>query len=249
MVLENIIAQRKSKVIYRDNDKAVKVFDKEFSKADILNEALNQARIEETGLNTPKIIEVHTVGGKWAIVTEFIEGKSLEMLMNENPGKESEYLDLFVSLQMEIHSKKSPRLSSLKDKMNRKISASDLDATTRYTLHALLETMPAHFKVCHGDFNPGNIIVSENGEPYILDWSHASQGNASADVAISYLQFCLEGKNRAADKYLDLYCEKSNTAKQYIKKWIPLAAASQLIKKTKQQQDILSEFISISEEE
>ena len=41
MVLENIIAQRKSKVIYRDNDKAVKVFDKEFSKADILNEDIH----------------------------------------------------------------------------------------------------------------------------------------------------------------------------------------------------------------
>ena len=31
-------------------------------------------------------------------------------------------------------------------------------------------------KVCHGDYNPSNIIMSENG-PYILDWSHATQGN------------------------------------------------------------------------
>ena len=44
---ENIIALRKNKTIYRDGDKCVKLFCKGYSKSDILNEALNQARIEE----------------------------------------------------------------------------------------------------------------------------------------------------------------------------------------------------------
>ena len=38
--------------------------------------------------------------------------------------------------------------------------------------------MPKHNKVCHGDFNPSNVIIAEDGPPYILDWSHATQGNA-----------------------------------------------------------------------
>ena len=58
MRYENIISKRNNKVIYRDGDNAVKVFDMDFSKADVLNEALNQARIEETGLNIPKIKEI-----------------------------------------------------------------------------------------------------------------------------------------------------------------------------------------------
>ena len=53
MNLENIIAVRIAKTIYRDGDKCIKVFDENYSKADVLNEALNQARIEETGLNIP----------------------------------------------------------------------------------------------------------------------------------------------------------------------------------------------------
>ena len=78
MNLTNVIAERKNKVIYRDGDLCYKVFDSDYSKADILNEALNQARVEETGLNIPKIKSITTVdGGKWAIVTDFIEGKSL----------------------------------------------------------------------------------------------------------------------------------------------------------------------------
>ena len=92
MKLDNIIATRKHKKIYRDNDLCIKVFDSEFSKADVLNEALNLARIEEIGINTPKLHEVTSVDGKWAIVCDFIEGKTLEQLIQENPDKFDEYL-------------------------------------------------------------------------------------------------------------------------------------------------------------
>ena len=114
--------------------------------------------------------------------------------MEENPEKIDEYLNMFVDLQMLVHSKTAPLLNKLKDKMHRKISESGLDATIRYELHTRLEGMPTHKKVCHGDFNPSNIIIREDGVPFILDWSHVTQGNASADVARTYLLFCLEGK-------------------------------------------------------
>ena len=85
MKLDNVIAVRTGKKVYRDGDRTIKVFESGFSKADILNEALNQARIEETGLNIPKILEVSMIDGKWAIVSEYIEGKTLAQLMEENP--------------------------------------------------------------------------------------------------------------------------------------------------------------------
>ena len=163
MKLDRVIAVRNNKTIYRDGDKCVKVFNENYSKSDVLNEALNQARIEETGLNIPKVLEVTMVDGKWAIVSEYIKGKTLAQLMEEDADKKDEYLELFVNLQIEVHSKKSPLLNKLKDKMNRKISETDLDATTRYDLHTRLEGMPKHTKVCHGDFNPSNIIIAEDG--------------------------------------------------------------------------------------
>ena len=61
MKLDNVIAVRPTKTVYRDGDKAIKLFVEGYSKSDILNEALNQARVEETGLNIPKIIEVTKV--------------------------------------------------------------------------------------------------------------------------------------------------------------------------------------------
>lgn len=246
---ENIIARRSNKTIFRDGNRCIKLFDADFSKADILNEALNQARVEETGLNIPKILEVTVVEGKWAIVTEFVEGKTLAQLMEENPEKMEEYLELFVDLQLKVHAEVCPMLNSLKDKMNRKISASSLDATTRYELLTRLESMPKHKKVCHGDFNPSNIIITEEGEAYILDWSHATQGNASADAARTYLLFMLNGDEKLAKKYLKLFCLKSNTAMQYVQKWMPIVAASQSVKGNAHEREFLLSWINVVEYE
>ncbi len=245
MKLDNVIAVRKNKKIYRDGEKCIKVFDKSYSKADILNEALNQARIEETGLNLPRLLEVKTIDGQWAIVYEYISGKTLAELMEQNPQRIDEYLEIMVDLQLDVHTKRSPLLNKLKDKMNRKISQTTLDETTRYDLHTRLESMPKHNKVCHGDFNPSNIIIDENGTPYILDWAHATQGNASADVARTYLLFCLAGKNEVAEKYLDLFCEKSGTPKRYVQNWMPIVAASQSVKGNENEREFLLSWVSV----
>jgi len=245
MNLDRVIAVRNDKTVYRDGDRCIKVFNAAYSKADVLNEALNQARIEETGLNIPKILEVTTFDGKWAIVSEYIRGKTLAQLMTENPEKKNEYIELLVDLQMTVHSKKSPLLNKLKDKMNRKISQTQLDATTRYDLHTRLEGMPKHNKVCHGDFNPSNVIIAEDGTAYILDWSHATQGNASADVARTYLLFWLNGDIEGAETYLNLFCAKSNTAKQYVQKWMPIVAASQSVKGNEAEREFLISWASV----
>jgi tRNA A-37 threonylcarbamoyl transferase component Bud32 len=246
---EQILAVRKSKIIYREGDTVVKLFDEDFSKSDILNEALNQARVEETDLNIPKVLEVTKIDGKWAIISEYISGKTLQAMMEENPEKIDEYLNMFVDLQMLVHSKTAPLLNKLKDKMHRKISESGLDATIRYELHTRLEGMPTHKKVCHGDFNPSNIIIREDGVPFILDWSHVTQGNASADVARTYLLFCLEGKKELAEEYIKLFCKKSDTARQYVNKWLPVVAASQMVKKKPDEREFLLKWVNVVEYE
>lgn len=245
--MTKILAERPNKVIYQDGDKCVKQFSADYSKADVLNEALNQARVEETGLNIPTIMEVSLTHGKSSITTPFIPGKTLAQLMEENPDKEDEYLNLFVNLQLEVLSKTCSMLNKLKDKMKRKISEAKLDATTRYDLHSRLEGMPKHTKLCHGDFNPSNIIITPEGASMILDWSHATQGNGSADAARTYLLFCLNGKKALGDKYLKLYCKKSDTAMQYVQKWMPIVAASQSVKGNADEREFLLSWVDVVE--
>ena len=155
------------------------------------------------------------------------------------------YMEDFVDLQLEVHSKTSPLLKGMKDKMSRQINGlKELDATMRYELLTRLESMPKHNKVCHGDFNPSNVIVGKNGKMTVVDWAHVTQGNASADAALTYLQFAL--KNRVeAEMYLTMFCKKSDTAKQYVQQWFPIVAASQLEKNNELEKDFLMKWIDV----
>jgi tRNA A-37 threonylcarbamoyl transferase component Bud32 len=245
MNLDNIISKRERKTIYRDGNKSIKLFDKNYSKSDILNEALNQARIEETELNIPKVLGVTMIDDCWAIISEFIEGKTLSEIIKENPQKIKEYIDLMIDLQIKVHAQKCTLLTKLRDKMFRKISLTDFDLTTKYDLQTHLGGMPRHNKVCHGDFCPSNIIITPQNVPYIIDWSHVTQGNASADVARTYLLYLLADQKENGEYYMNKFCEKTNTSRQYIEKWIRIVAASQSVKGNKEELVFLSNIVDV----
>ena len=245
MTSKKFVKEHLGKDLYVTDEGFVKVFGDTYTKAGILNEALNQARVEETDLNIPKIKSIEVVDGKWSIVMDYIEGKTLSELMAQNPEKEDEYLELFVDLQRTVLSKRVPMLNKLKDKMQGRISEAKLDATTRYDLHTRLDSLPKHYNLCHGDFHPSNVIITADGTPYIIDWAHATQGNSSADVARSYLLFYLAGKKELGDKYLKLYCKKSDTAIQYVQRWIPIVAASRLCKAPEGEKEFLHSWINV----
>ena len=245
--LNNKIAERKTKTVYKDNGKTIKLFVENYSKADILNEALNQARVEEgTDLYMPKLLEVTKINNRWALVSEHIEGTPLDVLMEQHPEKFDEYLNTFVEIQLTILSKQVPLLNRIKEKYKRKINeAKNINDNIKYELLQRLEGMKDHTKLCHGDYNPSNIIINEKGEYFIIDWSHATQGNASADVARTFLLFSIQGKADVAEKYLDLFVEKSGIEKSYIQRWIPIVAAAQMSKGREEEQEFLHKWVDI----
>ena len=165
--------------------------------------------------------------------------------MEEHPENLDAYMEEFVDLQLEMHGKTSPHLNKLKDKLSRQINGlKELDATTRYELLTRLESMPKHVKLCHGDFNPSNVICSEDGKKTIVDWAHATQGNASADAAMTYLLFALKDQKKA-DLYLKIFCRKSDTARQYVEQWLPIVAAAQLTKNNELEKEFLMRWIDV----
>ena len=245
--LINPIAERKTKTVYRDGDKTIKLFVENYSKADILNEALIQSRVEEnTDLKISRLQEVTKINERWALITEYVEGPPLDVLMIGHPEQQNEYLNFFVEIQLEVLSKRVPLLNRIKDKYRRKITdATNIDDTTKYELLQRLEGMKNHDKLCHGDFVPSNIIVKGNGEYAIIDWAHATQGNGSADVANTYLIFSMKNQKELAEKYVNLYCEKTGTDKKEVQRWIPIVAAIRKTKGKAEEQEMLEQWINI----
>jgi tRNA A-37 threonylcarbamoyl transferase component Bud32 len=243
--LTNLIAERRNKKIYRDGDKTIKIFDEDFSAANVLNEALNFAYVGEIGLTVPHLIEVIKIDGKWTLVAEYIEGTTFEDIMRKSPEKLADYMERFLDIQIGMHRFWAPGLKDIKEKMHAKIRQSGLDATSRYELHTRLDSLPEIAHLCHGDFNPSNIVVTDRNEVYIIDWAHATQGDPAADVARTFLLFTLAGHADLANRYLTLFCKKTDTARQHIEKWIPIVSASQLVKGKAEQRDVLLQWASV----
>ena len=243
---KQLISSSETKSVYRDGNTAIKEFCEGFPKAEVLNEALCTARVEDLpGLHVPKVLSVSVMDGKWSITREFIEGKTLQQLMDENPDKVQEYMEQMVDLQIDIHSKACPLLNKLKEKTIRALQEEEqLDANTRYDLLTRLDGMPKHTKLCHGDFEPSNIIVAADGAMYVVDWVHASQGNASADVARTYLLLSLKDAKKA-EMYMDMFCEKTGTEKRYVQGWLPIVAAAQLAKKRPEEKELLEKWVNV----
>lgn len=240
-----VIIQRESKTVYDLGDRISKVFDPDYSKANVFNEALNTARVEETGLPIPRVLSVSLKETGIELELEKKQGETLESLMKKYPEKREEYLKKFVSIQREIHEKKAPLLNKIKEKYYGIIDALDcIDKDTKYELAIRLNSMKNHTKLLHGDFVPSNILIDENGNHTILDWAHASQGNASADAAMSYILLYFEDED-LAKAYLEEFSKQTGIGKRIIYLWIPIIAAVRLAKAKGEEREKLLSFIEV----
>ena len=248
MELKNFIAGNDIYDVYENDGLAIRLYKKPEYKEKCLYAALTHARVETTLCNSsikmPIIHEVSVIDGRWAITMDWIRGKTLAQLMEENPDKTDVYLNLMVDVQCEIHEQYMPLLSKLKDKMSRQIkSLGQIDEIRKYELLTRLDSMPKHIKLCHNSFEPKNIILNDEGT-YVINWGSARQGNASADAAKTYLLLKLH-KPEIADAYLDRYCRTSRTSKRYVQAWLPIVAAAQLDKGIESEKEFLLKWIDV----
>ncbi len=248
--MRKCIVEKELKSVYVDGDKVMKVFKPPYSKTDVLYEALNTARVEDTGLDIPKLLSVSIdEDGNWIITSEFASGTSLSDLLAAHPENADEYAEAMVDYQIEFNKRSNPLLLKLKDKLSRQIQELDIDNNIKYELSARLESLKKHNKLCHGDYCPDNIIVETDENNKItkmtaVDWVHATQGNASADVANSYLMLKLANAS-FAEKYISIFCKKTNTDRRYVDTWMPIVAAARLTRKNPDEKELLETMIDI----
>lgn len=243
---KQLIVEHSNKKVYDLGTQIVKVFNADKPASDVLNEALNLARVTESGVKTPHVVEVSQVeGAGWALVTEKVPGVTLEQKMEEDPSRFYEHLEQFVDLQISIHQLHNQLLPRQKDKYGRMIDSLDgLNATTRYNLQERLNGMRRHRRICHGDFNPSNVIVSEDGTLSVCDWAHATQGSPAADAAMTYLLFAMKDQQQA-EAYLELYCDRADEPMQVVRQWMSIVAASELARKRGDQKEFLMRWIDV----
>lgn len=246
MRLDRIIAVRSRKTVFRDGDYTAKVFDADYSKVSILNEAQNLAKVETTGLKVPELIGVIQVNGKWSIVSRYIPGKSLSRLMKEHPAESEAYLERMVRLQLQLHGTQCPLLNPLADVLQQKLLRAGLEPEETAALQLRLDGLERGTRVLHGDFCPSNVIITPEDEAYIIDWSCAAQGSPEADIARTYLVLLLQGNPELAEQYLNRICALGGIFRQRVQLWLPLVAAARASRGIPEEQALLRSFIRMA---
>lgn len=150
----------------------------------IENEARISRALYESGLPIPKVDEIVHVNEHIGLIYQRVHGKSMFALAQREPWNIPRYFRRSAELHVEIHSRSfSADLPSQRQILERSIcQAETLPGHLRSKVLAALEAMPDGNQLCHGDFWPGNILVTPHGE-VIIDWHNASRGNPLADLA------------------------------------------------------------------
>ncbi len=228
MKFDRVIAIRNTKTIYRDGNRCIKCFHDAYSKEEVLSEALNQTCMETTELHVPEVFEVSKINGKWSIVMEFIRGKTMEQYMLENPKRMQIYLEQVVDLQMQLGDQKVSMLPLQKTRILKNIARFVTDPMLLASYQVKLDALSKDAHVCHGNLEPSNIIIADDGTPYLLDWMYASSGSIAADAGPTFLSVQLRHHQEIAEMYLHTFCQKMKIDIALVREWIPLVAASRL---------------------
>jgi aminoglycoside phosphotransferase (APT) family kinase protein len=231
--LGNPIAKGNTAEIYLCDNKVVKLFKEYFPNTESLYEAQKQKYAYSCGLHVPKVFEVTEIQGRQAIIMEYVEGESVGELLLNNLSKAEHYISICVSIQQKIHaiSVSSDEIEPMEERLYRQInSIHDLDEKQKGNILKKLDSITFEPRLCHGDFHPFNLIMS-NGDVKIIDWVDASSGDIRADVFRTYLLYS-QNSVELAEMYLHIYCKKTGLLRDEIFQWAPIISAARLAEST-----------------
>lgn len=213
--------------IYLWKNKIIKIFKDYLPNTVSSYEASKQKLAYSYGLFVPKVLDVIEIDGKQAIIMEYIQGETIGNLLLKNMEKSEYYMEISIDMQQNIHTIVTDSLEPMSKKLGSQIdSATNLDEKYKPILINKLDSMTYENRLCHGDFHPFNLIMSDK-KVAIIDWVDSSSGDIRADIYRTYLlysQFSMD----LAKMYLRLYCEKSGLLEEEIFQWAPIVAGARL---------------------
>lgn len=205
----------------------------------IQNEHYIGQLLNKLPLEIPRYFGSIELNGRRALIYERIEGKIFAEPFLQGRYK-TELAYKFSQMHFDIHKKVTDKLPAqyifLK---NRIIELKNYLGDTASSLLNLLDSIPADNRLCHGDYQPFNIISNSN-RSVVIDWNGACSGNPVFDVAWSYMTLnspmieqllgkCVSDTFAYLGKdYLYYYCKLADMDEEQILTCLPIAAARRL---------------------
>ncbi len=166
----------------------LKLFRQGYPQGAAAYEARISRLVYEGGLPVPAVGDVVEIDGRYGFTLERVTGVSMLQSLAAKPWTLGRMARLLAHLQVEMHA--MPGVEGLPGQHHRlreKILRTGLlTPDLKEAALRLLESLPAGDRLCHGDFHPENVLMTEKG-PVVIDWIDATTGHPLADVARSSL--------------------------------------------------------------
>jgi len=141
----------------------------------------------QSGARVPKPVEIIDVSGRRGVVFERVDGPTMTRCMQKEPLRIKAYARQLASLHVELHTISAPELPSRHQRVVWNLERSTvLPQHLKAAIYRQLTKLPDDDTICHGDFHPENILLTERG-PAIIDWEGCMHGSPAADVAATCL--------------------------------------------------------------
>jgi hypothetical protein len=238
-----LIAEGRTAEIYLWDDQHVLKLYRDWCPPDWVEyEAGIAAAIYEAGIPSPAAGEIVEVNHRRGLIYERIEGISMLQDLNVHPWMLLKDARLLAELQLQINQKSISGLPSYKDRLGNDIrNTGHFGQGLQDRVLKRLEVLPDGENVCHGDFHPGNVILTKAG-PIVIDWMTACSGSPWTDVARTSLLLSIGPKGagnlispilKIAIKlyhrvYLHRYHVLIPDTKHELIRWEPVIAAARL---------------------
>lgn len=226
--------------VYEWSDsEVIKIYKSHVSDGTINHEEYIGKLLNNTFLNIPKLIDSISIDGKRALIYERKAGNILAAPMLKGI-YEKELAQKFAKMHYDIHMETISELPLQYEFFyNRITGLSNILGDKSDTLLKLLNSIPTDTRLCHGDYQPLNIL-GEADSYTVIDWNGACSGNPVLDVAWTYLTLNspvvkhLLGEETSKiitlfiEEYLTHYCQLSGMESTQVLKCLPLVAVRRL---------------------
>jgi aminoglycoside phosphotransferase (APT) family kinase protein len=184
--LERLGAGRAAEVFAWDEATAVKLSRFADGLPSLQTEAAALSAARGAGIRVPAPRGFVTHEDRPGLLLERLAGDDLLSIVEKQPWRVWQLGRLTGRLHAELGSTPAPTgLTDVRDALRAAIEVSSaIPDRARPRVLAVLESLPRGDRLCHGDFHPGNIILTAEG-PVIIDFPNALSGDPVADLARS----------------------------------------------------------------
>ena len=192
--------------------KACKLFYEGYPREYVELEFQNACEMYDCKIRITRPFQVISIGKRTGIIYEKIKGETLLKLMQREPEKSEEYLDLLVKLHQDMLKHYSEEILSYKEYLATMVKNKIADCEE---ILEKINALPEGDCILHGDFHPGNVLMKEDGTPVIIDFMNVCRGPALYDVARTYFLIG-QVEEHLAEAYLQKMCVEDEDIAKYL---------------------------------